>query len=244
MYLSLSESYSYSATPIFDVDHGFCAVIETNERRTILLDCGYSFRTGFRPARYLLNRCSYRLDYLIAPAYTEGHLAGFSDLISRFLERYFSIGCFVANPSINFNSIEELSVRNPGIGQDLKLLCKVNYGQRRINQTIQWGNCSLSFFWNSYPNFLDIRNLSLVMFLSYQDTHIIFPSDLKTEGWRNLLKNPKFCDRLRQVNLFVASNHGQDDGYCPEVFNYCTPDLNHGFQPRSSPASSVYASSV
>jgi len=210
---------------IFDVDHGFCAVIEADNRHTILLDCGYGFRTGFRPARYLLNHRSQHIDYLIVPAYTEGHLVGFSDFINHFLERYFSIDCFVTNPSINFNSVEELLVQNPGIGQDLKLLCKANYGQRRIDQSIQWGNCSLSFFWNSYPNFLDIRNLSLVTFLSYQNTHIIFPSDLKTEGWRNLLKNPKFCDRLRQVNLFVASNHGQDDGYCPEVFNYCAPDL-------------------
>lgn len=210
---------------IFDVDHGFCAAIEANECHTMLLDCGYSFRTGFRPARYLLNHRSRHLDYLIIPAYTEGHLTGFSDLSSHFSEHYFSIDHLIANPSVNAASIPELMVRNPGTGQALRTLNNVKCSPVKIEQTIRWRNCSLSFFWNSYPDFLDIRNLSLVTFLSCQDTHIVFPSDLKAQGWRNLLKNSEFCDRLRQVNLFIASNHGQDDGYCPEVFNYCTPDL-------------------
>lgn len=217
---------------IFDVDHGFCAAIEASNRHTIMLDCGYSFRTGFRPARYLLNHHCRHIDYLIVPAYTEGHLAGFSDLNDHFLERYFFIDYLISNPSINVNSIHELAIRNPGIGQDLKLLSKVGYGRKKIDRTIEWENASLFFFWNSHSNFLDLYNLSLVTFLSYQDIHIIFPSDLKTEGWRSLLKNPQFCDRLRQVNFFVASNHGQENGYCSEVFNYCTPELiiisNHG----------------
>lgn len=210
---------------LFDVDHGFCAGIELDEHHIMLLDCGYSFRTGFRPARYLLNHPSRHIDYLVIPAYTKEHLTGFSDLSSHVSEHYFSIDCLIANPSINAANLPELMIRNPGTGSTLKQLSNVLRQQRKINQFIDWQNCKLSFFWNSYPDFLDIRNLSLVTFFSYQDMHIIFPGDLKVEGWRNLLKNAEFCDRLRQVNLLVASNHGQEDGCCPEVFNYCKPDL-------------------
>lgn len=39
------------------------------------------------------------------------------------------------------------------------------------------------------------------------------------------MRNPRFRDRLTRVNLFVASKHGQADGYCSDVFNYCTPEL-------------------
>ncbi|PMB15355.1 hypothetical protein CEN48_06935 [Fischerella thermalis CCMEE 5282] len=48
---------------------------------------------------------------------------------------------------------------------------------------------------------------------------------MKTEGWRTLLQNSRFCDQLHKVNLFVASNHGQEDGYCSDIFNYCNPNL-------------------
>jgi len=210
---------------LFDVDHGFCAAIEANERHTMLLDCGYSFRTGFRPARYLLNQRSRQLDYLVIPAYTEGSLTGFLDLNSHFAEHYFSIEHLLTNPSIKATSLLELTVRNPGLGQALRLLDTASCGHRKPAQTLQWQNCKLSFFWNTYPDCLDLRDLSLVAFLSYQDIHMVFPSALKTEGWRKLLKKPAFCDCLRQVNLFVAANHGQENGYCPEVFHHCTPDL-------------------
>jgi len=210
---------------IFNVERGFCAALEADECHTTLLDCGYSFRTGFRPARYLLNRRSRQIDYLVISAYTKGHLTSFADLNSYFAEHDFSVGCLIANPSIDATSIPELAVRNPSTGRALQLLNKVDYRQRKIDRPIQWENCELSFFWNSYPDCLDIRHLSLVTFLSCQGTHAIFPSDLKTAGWRSLLKQPEFCDRLRKVNLFIASNYGRENGYCPEVFNYCTPDL-------------------
>ncbi len=217
---------------IFDVDHGFCAVIQGNDYHTILLDCGYSFRTGFRPGRYLLNNYCRHLDYLIVPAYTEGHLAGFIDLNNHFLKHHFSIDYLITNPSINVNSIYEFAVGNPDLVHELKLLNQIGYLRKKIDQTIQWENASLSFFCNFYSNSADLYNLSLVTFVSYQDIHIIFPSDLKTEGWLSLLKNPQFCKQLSQVNLFVASNHGQESGYCSEVFDYCTPELiiisNHG----------------
>ncbi|MBW4622347.1 MAG: hypothetical protein KME17_23705 [Cyanosarcina radialis HA8281-LM2] len=210
---------------LFNVDRGFCAAIEADNRHTILFDCGYSFRNGFRPARYLLSKPSLHLDYLIVPAYTTGHLVGFSDLIGHFLERRFSIDYLIANPSLDPDSLPELAVRNSGASEFLKSLNRVFEGCGDVEQKMHLGNVKVAFFWNNYPNFLDLRNLGLVMFLSYRDINIVFPSDLKIPGWRSLLKNPEFRDCLRQVNIFVASNHGQEDGYCPEVFNYCHPDL-------------------
>lgn len=220
---------------IFDVDHGFCSAIEADDFRTALIDCGYNFLTGFRPSWYFLNHRIHHLDYLIVPTYTEDHLKGFSDLTSHLLEHNFSIDYLIANPSIDANSVPELAVRNPGTGKELRLLNKVYNGQKNIDKRIHIGDVTISFFCNKYPEFLEVHNLSLVTFLSARDVNMIFPGNLKTEGWRGLLRNPKFRDRLGQVNLFVASNHGQEDGYCPEVFNYCSPDpiiiSNHVHRP-------------
>jgi beta-lactamase superfamily II metal-dependent hydrolase len=82
-----------------------------------------------------------------------------------------------------------------------------------------------SFFWNNYPDFEDAHNLSLVTFVSYRDIHIVFPADLEVEGWRALLKDNAFCHQLRHVNMFVAANHGREESYCPEIFDYCRPEL-------------------
>jgi beta-lactamase superfamily II metal-dependent hydrolase len=210
---------------IFNVEHGFCAAVDTDERHTLLIDCGYSFRTGFRPARYLINNTTRYLNYLIVPTYTEDHLAGFSDFINHFLEGYFSIAYLVANPSIDTQNLPELIIRNFGTTKSAGLFNKVSESFWKGERSIHIGNLEVSFFWNNYPEFLDFYNLSLVTFLSYQDINIIFPGNLKVEGWCTLLRKAEFRARLKRVNLFVASNHGQEDGYCPDIFNYCDPDL-------------------
>lgn len=30
---------------------------------------------------------------------------------------------------------------------------------------------------------------------------------------------------LQRINVYVASHHGRKNGYCPEVFDHCTPSL-------------------
>lgn len=44
---------------------------------------------------------------------------------------------------------------------------------------------------------------------------------METEGWRQLLRNPAFVAELHGVNVFVASHHGRENGYCEEVLNLC-----------------------
>mgnify|MGYP002778275925 CR=1 FL=1 len=210
---------------IFDVDRGFCAAVQTGDRHQILIDCGYNSRSGFHPSRYLLDSSTRRLNYLIVPTLTEGSLAGFYGLIGHSFNNCFSIERLIINPSIDVESLPELIVRNFRTRNSLKFLSDVCQRCSNVERAVYLGDVKLSFFWNTYPEFLDFPNLSLVTFLSYQNFSILFPGNLKTEGWRNLLQNSRFRERLRQVNLLVASNHGQEDGYCPDVFNYCNPSL-------------------
>ena len=86
-------------------------------------------------------------------------------------------------------------------------------------------NIEFECFCNSYPTFTDTNNLSLVAFLHYDGMSIVFPGDLEKAGWQELLKLEIFQNHLSRVNIFVASHHGRENGYCEDVFNYCTPEI-------------------
>lgn len=229
---------------VFDVDHGFCAAIETNECHTTLLDCGYSFRNRFFPIRYLSSNSIRRLNYLIMPTFTEGSLAGFYDLIGHSFSNCFTIDHLLVNPSIDRDSLPELVVRNFQTINSLKFLNDACQRCSSVERTVQLGDVELSFFWNTYPEFLDFSNLSLVTFLSSRGINMLFPGNLRAEGWRTLLRNSKFREQLRQVNVLVASNHGQVSGYCSEIFDYCNSNLiilaNHDRHQDSSSAIRQY----
>ena len=47
---------------------------------------------------------------------------------------------------------------------------------------------------------------------------ICFPGDMEVSGWRNLLNNSTFCSAIGEVNVFVASHHGRQNGCCDELF--------------------------
>jgi beta-lactamase superfamily II metal-dependent hydrolase len=79
-------------------------------------------------------------------------------------------------------------------------------------------------FWNNYPFFTDTNNLSLVVFIKYRGFSILFPGDLEKDGWRALLQRPDLREELSKIDILVASHHGRDNGFCPEAFDYCTPE--------------------
>jgi len=229
---------------IFDVDHGFCAAVQTGDRHQMLIDCGYNARSGFHPKRYLFSNSTHHLNYLIMPTFTEGSLAGFYDLIGSASKHCFSIDHLLINPCIDAESLPELIVRNFSLRQSLKFLSDACRRCGHVERTMQLGMVELSFFWNTYPEFLDFPNLSLVTFLSSQGLKLLFPGNLKAKGWRALLQNARFRDQLRQVNVLVASTHGQENGYCSEIFHYCNPQLiilsNHDQQQLATTASRRY----
>jgi hypothetical protein len=210
---------------IFDVEYGPCAAVHISNQAQILIGCGYNSHGGFHPTRYLLSCSIRRLNYLIMPTFSEGSLAGFYDLIRNSFSNCFSIDHLLINPSIDVESLPELIVRNFSAHNSLKFLHDVCQRCNNVERTVDLGDAKLAFFWNTYPEFLDFPNLSLVTFLSSQGINILFPGNLKVEGWRALLRNSKFRDQLGQVNVLVASNYGQEDSYCSEVFSYCKPQL-------------------
>lgn len=83
---------------------------------------------------------------------------------------------------------------------------------------------ALTFFHNRYGiDFNDPRDLSLVTSLSTSSFRMLFGAALKADGWRALLQRSDFRDRLRTVDVLVASRCGGHSGYCAELFEVCEP---------------------
>lgn len=71
----------------------------------------------------------------------------------------------------------------------------------------------------------DTNNLSQIVFVEHQGTVICVSGDLEEIGWKTLIeKQPEIKEWLKRTNIFVASHHGRDNGYCADVFSYCKPE--------------------
>ncbi|MBF2014940.1 MAG: hypothetical protein IGS23_07005 [Rivularia sp. T60_A2020_040] len=231
---------------IFDVDSGFCALIVADNNHAALIDCGYNERTGFRPTNYIMNSSLFGLEHLIISHLSDENIADLPYLMGKDVQSQFPTKILIKNPSLNASNLPEIGIRNNTRETRINFLRLISncYRAKIVNHRV--GNISFSFFSNNYPDFLDYNSLSLVTFVHYFDIDIIFPSNLTQRGWYSLLENASFQEHLRRVNFFVASNHGQESGYCPEVFDYCKPELviisNNLNQPIKSETKNKYIS--
>jgi len=146
----------------FNVEHGFCATINMDDDHTILIDCGYNFEKGFSPGMYLLKTHHTKVDCLILPSYSEHHLAGFSALLTQFIDNFFTPKFIVANPTIMAEALATATLNNLGIGNILKAFTKEKQGQQAFQHTINFDDLHLTFFWNNASPTTELDDLSLV----------------------------------------------------------------------------------
>lgn len=65
----------------------------------------------------------------------------------------------------------------------------------------------------------NINNHSGVVVFEYEGVKVVIPGDNEPPSWRALLENQDFVRAARGANIFMASHHGRDSGYCSEVFD-------------------------
>ena len=207
---------------IFDVEHGACALITTSNGRRIMIDCGHNATTGWKPGTFLALSGIRRLDRLFITNYDEDHVSGYPDLI-----QYVGIDVLARNTNVPPGAIRYLKTED-GMGPGIEALIKSIEGTFTGGPPPaldDFGDTTFSFYYNRYgalPScFEDENNLSMVVFITCGHHKIIFPGDIEKEGWRELLRNPAFARELNAVNLFVASHHGRENGYCEEALNLC-----------------------
>jgi beta-lactamase superfamily II metal-dependent hydrolase len=227
---------------IFDVEHGACAFITTSNGKRVMIDCGHNATTGWRPGTFLRSAGVGFLDRLYVTNYDEDHVSGYPNLADNV-----RIGGLYRNPSVLAGTIRHLkSEDGMGLGIERLVWSIENYFTGGSPPIVEdYGDTKFTLFWNQYSPFADLvpgyfndeNNLSLVVFVSCGQHKFIFPGDMEKPGWRQLLLNPAFVSELHSVNVFIASHHGRENGYCEEVLNLCSrldvvimSDKKMGFQ--------------
>jgi len=64
----------------------------------------------------------------------------------------------------------------------------------------------------------NLNNHSLVVVLSYARLKMVIPGDNEAASWKELLQDPVFVTAVKGTDVFLASHHGRDAGYCAELF--------------------------
>ena len=203
---------------ILNVEHGFAAYAVASDGSVLLFDCGHS--PTCQPSEYLSEQGIQTIRCLFITNYDEDHLADLPSVRQRL-----SIETLTRNPSLTPTQLRDL--KPPPISAAMKVLLEMidNYTREVSNEQLEPRGVRVWTFWNSYPTFTDTNNLSLLTFLDVGSVSFVLPGDLERAGWLALLANSQVCQLLERVDVFVASHHGRESGYCREVFDYCSPSL-------------------
>jgi len=210
---------------IFNVEHGACALLTDNLGQRMMIDCGHNTSSGWKPGSYLHSLGVTYLHKLWITNYDEDHVSGINDLFDNVTVANLSRNTDVSPALISHHK------RNNTMGAGIARLIKeatYNFAAPGMpvpgNPILQFSGITEQVFWNTYAQFQDENNLSVVLRLACDGTVIMFTGDMELSGWRALLTRPDFRQALLGVDIFVASHHGREDGYCEEMFQYFGPN--------------------
>jgi beta-lactamase superfamily II metal-dependent hydrolase len=204
---------------LFDVGHGFCAYATTPGTGNMLFDCGYDTDLEFYPHRYLSDRKITYVSTLFLSHFDQDHVDNLPAI-----RRVANFGSIYRNGSIPVDFIRREKQRNGHVTPAMESALDMHGDWTApVLTRPDYGGVKVTTFCNPYPTFTDMNNLSLVTFLHYDGCGIVIPGDLEREGWELLLKGAAFRQCLTETNVFIASHHGRNAGYCEEVFNHCDP---------------------
>lgn len=210
---------------IHDVGHGFCAHLQHDNGNVMLWDCGHKSYPEYRPSTFLRQQGVEHIDKFFVTNYDEDHI---SDLPNLF--QSIPISIFHRNPLITREQLAALKRQSgPLSSAMMSLLAMLDiYNDFSVESALSaplFPNVTFNTYFCGYPEFTDTNNLSLVTFLNINGTGVMIPGDLEKAGWKKLLENPEVLRDLSAVDVFIASHHGRENGYCREVFDYCNPEI-------------------
>lgn len=201
----------------FDVEHGACALLTSDDGKRMMFDCGHNSDTEWRPGTYLKGEGISRLELLNVTNYDEDHASGAVDLFDNIDVRW-----LMRNMSVSTSVLKRLK-SDTGMGRGISRLCQ----EIDLRFTGGGGGASVfpdfagleerKNFYNSYPLFDDENNLSMAVFLRCRGRGVMFTGDLEKAGFAQLLKREDFRQALRQTNVYVASHHGRESGCSDEI---------------------------
>ena len=207
---------------IFDVAHGNCAYVVTPNNQTIMIDAGHDGDNGMFPWREIrAHHDTIRKENLTLFVNSNAD----HDHVSNLHEVYPQLSPRILrkNPTIDSALINR--EKEQPLTNGLEALCTMCDRYTSTVADPDFGGVTVRSFHTPFADAGDTNNASLATFVNYGSFSTLFPGDLEAKGWRLLLQQPDFVEMLKGVTVFVASHHGRENGYCPEVFTEagCNP---------------------
>ena len=212
---------------IADVGHGSCAFLQAENTNLMLFDCGHNSNPEFRPSRYLRGLGHQSIEILFISNYDEDHISDLPRLRDAINIRSLHRNKSISGPQLRALKQRQAGESSPAMESMLDMICEYTGGP--LNPAPEFPNVTYHTYHNNHPfgNGDDTNNISVVTFLTLNGTTVLLTGDLERQGWLQLLDNQYFARRLQAVDIFVASHHGRENGYCREVFSDygCRPDV-------------------
>ena len=164
---------------IFDVEHGACALYTDYSAlgvSNMLIDCGHNSSAQWFPGNHLVSTGYPNVDVLVVTNFDEDHASGSNNLFDSS-----SVSVVYKNRSINRNIISNMKSDSGGMGPGIDRLTRE---LERFNNPcgfpyLKFPNLTnIHCFYNTYPEFSDENNLSLLFYFEFNGYGILFTGDL------------------------------------------------------------------
>lgn len=207
----------------YDVEHGDCCLIISQENEAILVDCGYNPTTKFRPSESLAKQgfgSRRKLHHLILTHPDQDHLADLPGVIEKLKPAH-----VWQHPQLSLRTLSELKATLSKAQEAYLAKKKTGSELQPIEVSKIFQTVELRQFYLPIGSVRDVNDVSLVTFITEGKFTVCFPGDLTRRGWRLHLQNRAFQFMLRETNLFLASHHGRPTGFYEPVYEYLYPKL-------------------
>ncbi len=231
----MSELYGRTLDIVFwDVQHGNAIYINTPNDTKIVQDLGigsYGYNNEiFSPLQHL--NYKYGINELDAVIITHPDYDHIADILNLDILPFY---CLTRPKSVNRAEIEE------------KIEAARNYSEREIfekyieitkryiypvpdeyNPLLPKNNGGVNFeIYCPIPDLKThrINNHSIVTVISFAGSKILLPGDNESPSWEWLLNKNSFRNSIQGTDIFLASHHGRESGYCNDLFQYFKPNL-------------------
>lgn len=209
---------------IWDVGHGACSMITYSDGKRVMVDAGHRFDPFWAPS---IEYYGQHVDMLVLQNLDEDHVANLPYVIQNI-----EVRGLLSNPTVDVNALRNMK-REYGMDAGVTETCRLlkEYGPSWGSRVWQSGQVYgypgwWHAFWNRhFVDFTETNNLSVPFFAGLGNFSILFGGDLEEAGWKALMRQPNFSERLMQVKILVASHHGRANGRCEEVFRLCRPEV-------------------
>lgn len=226
---------------IHDVGHGACISFLHKNGNSMVWDTGHL--DEYKPSKFLPINGITKIDRLFITNYDQDHISDLPDVVSKL-----GANLLHRNKSLSVDQLRQIKLKSGPISPAMNTMLGLmdSYTGSEPSVPPAFPDVEFSVYCHDYSaDYQDTNNLSLVTFVKIMGVQFIIPGDLERKGWLGHLTNPRFVSDLRNTNVFIASHHGRENGYCAEVFEYCKPAFvvisDAPIQFETQEASSQYA---